>query len=356
MSAARALGLIYVVIASVFGVAIALQQHPDWQKTTLRTSDTLVRLASDRVVTSVDALSHRAVAVVQEHLAWRSATTPKVARAALTHRTMALRVVAAAPRVEQPALRPSILSRAPITPRPAMSLAPVTPPDMPGTPAQLSPVELTRVMTRLKENLTKEMVASFELFLYVSKAESGPWAQHMYVFEKQANGDLKLDYHWTVSTGEEVARLNDRGALLSTSTPPGYYELDPHRLYPHYHSVEWNKPMPYAMFFNWVDHGRQTGLAIHGAEGADELTMLGKRASAGCVRLAPENAKTLFKLIRARYYGLAPRFAYDRRTGTMSNDGILLHDPTGHVQLAEGYKVLVFIENYGGENVVAALY
>jgi len=26
------------------------------------------------------------------------------------------------------------------------------------------------------------------------------------------------------------------------------------------------------------------------------------------------------------------------------------------VQLAQGYKVLVFIENYGGENVVAALF
>ena len=40
----------------------------------------------------------------------------------------------------------------------------------------------------------------------------------------------------------------------------------------------------------------------------------------------------------------------------MSSDGILLHDRQGHVQMAEGYKVLVFIENYGGDNVVAALF
>ena len=46
----------------------------------------------------------------------------------------------------------------------------------------------------------------------------------------------------------------------------------------------------------------------------------------------------------------------DRRTGTMSNQGILLHDASGKVQMAEGYKVLVFIEDYGGENVVAALF
>ena len=44
------------------------------------------------------------------------------------------------------------------------------------------------------------------------------------------------------------------------------------------------------------------------------------------------------------------------RLGTMSNEGIIVHDADGHVQLAEGYKVLVFIENCGGENVVAALF
>ena len=40
----------------------------------------------------------------------------------------------------------------------------------------------------------------------------------------------------------------------------------------------------------------------------------------------------------------------------MSNDGLLMHDAEGKLQLAEGYKVLVFIENYGGDNVVAAVF
>ena len=48
--------------------------------------------------------------------------------------------------------------------------------------------------------------------------------------------------------------------------------------------------MPYAMFFNWENHGYQTGLAIHGATG-DDIGLLGTRASAGCVRLSPENAR-----------------------------------------------------------------
>ena len=40
----------------------------------------------------------------------------------------------------------------------------------------------------------------------------------------------------------------------------------------------------------------------------------------------------------------------------MSNDGVLMHDAAGHLQKAPGYKVLVFVENFGGESVVAALF
>jgi lipoprotein-anchoring transpeptidase ErfK/SrfK len=212
-----------------------------------------------------------------------------------------------------------------------------------------------RVAQRLRDNLTRELFANFELFLYVSKADSGPWAQRMYVFRKQANGDLALLYDWPVSTGRERIEFNPAGRRMATFTPQGYYELDPKRFYARYRSTEWGKPMPYTMFFNWIRDGNQTGLAIHAATG-DDIARLGKRASAGCVHLAPENARTLFTLIRSRYRGLAPRFVMDRRTATMSNDGILLHDASGRPRMAEGYKVLVFIENYGGDNVVAALF
>ena len=60
-----------------------------------------------------------------------------------------------------------------------------------------------RVVDRLKQNLTPEMFANFSLFLYVSKAEDGPLAQHMYVFDKADSGDLTLKYDWPVSTGRE---------------------------------------------------------------------------------------------------------------------------------------------------------
>jgi hypothetical protein len=133
------------------------------------------------------------------------------------------------------------------------------------------------------------------------------------------------------------------------------YELDPRRFYRHHYSTQWHQPMPYAMFFNWVKNGALTGLAIHSATGSD-VTLLGTRASAGCVRLSPLAARTLFNLIRDQYRGLAPRFALDAHTWTMSNAGIVARNADGQPRFAQGYRVLVFIENYGGANEVAALY
>ncbi|MDE2494810.1 MAG: L,D-transpeptidase [Alphaproteobacteria bacterium] len=262
-------------------------------------------------------------------------------------------------------LRPAILGKpqkqvtVPPEPHLSLDLAPQAPEPPNLTPApEVNPpsaAELTRVLAHMKLSLTKELYDNFDLFLYVSKADRGPWSQRMYVFQKQASGDLKMLYTFPVSTGREVPVLGPTGRLLTTNTPPGYYELDPERMYKHYHSHEWDQPMPYAMFFTWEKDGYQTGLAIHGAAGAD-ISLLGQRASAGCVRLDPRNARLLFQLIRKDYKGLAPRFAYDRRTATMSNDGLLMHDKAGNLQFVEGYKVLVFIENNGGDNIVAALF
>ena len=98
--------------------------------------------------------------------------------------------------------------------------------------------------------------------------------------------------------------------------------------------------------------GLQTGLAIHAATG-DDIARLGSRASAGCVHLSPQNAAPLYELIRADYRGPAPRFAYNSDTQTMSNRGDFMHDAAGRLKMADGYRVLVDIEDYGGENLVA---
>ena len=375
MKALNTLSAIYLLSASAFSIAIALQRNPDmadaankgvWpaiQRGAFIANEKAVQPALKKLVdankTFFDAIDPPRTAFAKQNL------LPGIVRKISDPAVVAQQVrKTSAP----PPLRSTIFeTQSPEiagveTVKPALTPAPEqTPaktaelvasrPDLsaPGTG------EITRVMQRLKDNLTGEMLQSFELFLYVSKAESGPLAQRMYVFRKQASGRLDMLYNWPVSTGREMFEFAPNGQRAPSFTPQGYYELDPGRMYKDHVSGQWKSPMPYAMFFNWEKNGLQTGLAIHSATGED-IALLGKRASAGCVRLAPANAALLFNLIRTRYKGLAPRFAYDHRTATMSNDGLLMHDAQGQLKFAEGYKVLVFIENYGGNNVVAALF
>jgi len=202
---------------------------------------------------------------------------------------------------------------------------------------------------RLEARLTPEMRKYFGLFLYVSKADEGPLAQHMMVFKKGQHGHLQLAYDWLASTGRERAEVNARGRPVLTATPGGYYELDPGRMYRRYRSFSWDQEMPHAMFFNWQRAGNPTGLAIHAASG-DDVTKLGSRASAGCVHLSPDNAATLYALIRADYRGRVPRLAVDTDTGTSSNHGRFMYSRSGEIKTIAGYRVLVMIEDYSGED------
>ncbi len=208
-------------------------------------------------------------------------------------------------------------------------------------------------LARLKTSLSPELAQNFDLFIFVSKADRGPLAQRMFVFKRDGQ-QLKLLYDWAASTGREQLETSPRGTRGVTATPAGFYEFDPERIYRRYHSYNWDQDMPDAMFFNWEREGVQTGLAIHAASG-DDVAKLGSRASAGCVHLSPENAATLFKLVKAQYRGEVPRFAVNRATDTMSNTGALAHDRNGNLKMADGYRVLIDIENYGGGDTLASL-
>ena len=83
-------------------------------------------------------------------------------------------------------------------------------------------------------------------------------------------------YAWPVSTG-----------VAGYTTPSGTYR--PFRMEEFHFSEEWDDaPMPNSIFFT------QRGHAIHGSEHVERL---GRRASHGCVRLAPEDAATLYYLV-----------------------------------------------------------
>jgi len=89
-------------------------------------------------------------------------------------------------------------------------------------------------------------------------------------------------YAWRVSTG-----------MASYATPTGSFV--PSRLAKRHYSREWdNAPMPYSIFFTDAGH------AIHGSRA---VTRLGSPASHGCVRLAPQNASTLFDLVMTEGLG-----------------------------------------------------
>jgi hypothetical protein len=90
--------------------------------------------------------------------------------------------------------------------------------------------------------------------------------------------DGQVLHKWPVSTGR-VGRF----------TPSGSYQA--FRMEKDHFSREFDDaPMPHSIFFT------RRGHAIHGSF---ETKKLGRPASGGCVRLAPENAKVLFDLVKA---------------------------------------------------------
>jgi len=81
---------------------------------------------------------------------------------------------------------------------------------------------------------------------------------------------------WPVSTAR-------KGYYTPTGT---YYPYSLQRM--HYSKKYDNAPMPNSIFFNG-------GYAIHATP---HVSYLGRPASHGCVRLSPENAATLYELVK----------------------------------------------------------
>jgi len=205
------------------------------------------------------------------------------------------------------------------------------------------------VAARMHDMVPADLTPYFDVYLYVSKAADGPWAQHMFLFHKSADGTLAFERAIAVSTGRE---LHEK---YFTSTPTGIFELDPDRFDSVHYSHTWHgAAMPWAMFLNYTHGGRLTGIALHSAEG--HAFDLGHRASGGCVRLPPEDAQALFKRFEAEERGRVPVIAFDRSRATTDTGGAIMRDAVGNPLLAPGYKVLLIIEdNSGGPPLVAVV-
>lgn len=215
--------------------------------------------------------------------------------------------------------------------------------------AEVSP--FTVAERRLFATIPDEIEPYFDLFMYVSKSTRGALAQRMYVFQRDGDGKVIPYAEWPVSTGREKLELHNE-RRVRTVTPEGIFALNPKRFHKRYWSTSWDgAPMHYAMFYDLMNNGNQTGLAIHAAVGADKIRKLGRRDSAGCIRLAPKNAKELFFKVRNTTQGRVPVLAVNER-GSTDRWGRVQFDDAGVMKLQDGYRALVFVENYDGRDEV----
>ncbi|MGH6870547.1 MAG: L,D-transpeptidase [Rhizomicrobium sp.] len=205
------------------------------------------------------------------------------------------------------------------------------------------------VAARIEGRVPADLMRYFDVVLYVSKAGSGAWAQHMFVFHRTADGSLAYEKNFPVSTGRE------QHEKYFTDTPAGIFELDPARFEPMHYSHTWHgAPMQWSMFLNLELHNRMVGIALHSAGG--HAADLGHRASGGCVRLPPEQADLLYHRFQSEERGMVPVLAFDNVSGSTSRTGETMKTPGGLPLMTEGYKVLLIIEDYpGGPALVAVL-
>ncbi|WP_137701372.1 L,D-transpeptidase [Marimonas lutisalis] len=113
--------------------------------------------------------------------------------------------------------------------------------------------------------------------LLASRTDAGELEAHIDLSDQQMTVylDGQALYFWPVST-----------ARAGKFTPIGLYAVQSMKRM-HYSTLYHNAPMPWSIFFSG-------NFAIHGT---DQINRLGRPASAGCVRLHPANAETLYRLI-----------------------------------------------------------
>ncbi|GGD86627.1 L,D-transpeptidase [Aureimonas endophytica] len=122
-------------------------------------------------------------------------------------------------------------------------------------------------------------LAGLGLFASALEAEAGG---RLVAFVSIAEQTMTVSYD-----GSVVDRWPVSTARRGYSTPTGSYR--PFRLSRMWYSKKYdNSPMPHSIFF-------RGGYAIHGT---GSIRSLGRPASHGCVRLHPQDAATLYSMVR----------------------------------------------------------
>ncbi len=133
-----------------------------------------------------------------------------------------------------------------------------------------------------EEQLKKDAAEGWQLILVVDRGASG---QTLKIYD-----GTKLIDTWAVSTGLEDYKPLKYGQKRFAHTPVGRFL--PLSLHAKYRSKIWDEDMPFTVFFT------ADGVAFHAAKSKAAQEKIGRRASAGCVRLKPNEAELLFELIK----------------------------------------------------------
>ena len=130
---------------------------------------------------------------------------------------------------------------------------------------------------------------NFRVVIVVDRAASTPTAQTAKIY---LQGELIREM--SVSTGLEDYKYNPQQKReIFADTRDGRFL--PQRLVEDHVSGSWGEPMPHSVFYDG-------GWALHGIQDVREIRKLGQRASAGCVRFGPKDAKVVFDLVKAARY------------------------------------------------------
>lgn len=168
----------------------------------------------------------------------------------------------------------------------------------------------------------KPWMRDFRVVIVVNKANKGPFAQTMRVYES-----AQLIYQTKISTGREGFELRRKNKVCAGAPPKSYWSQTPTGFYTpkflskDHKSSSWDSDMPFAIFFD-LDNG----LALHQAAPA-YMDMLGRRASGGCVRQDKESAEFLFNLVASTENAVVPE---------VKVDGTPVLDENGQVKYSKG--------------------
>lgn len=173
------------------------------------------------------------------------------------------------------------------------------------------------------DNRLGEALHEFPIIIYVNKSIQSKFGQKIFVFR---NG--KLVAAEKVSTGREQFE-----AERFSSTPVGFFT--PSYLSEKHVASQSGIPMPFAIFFDG-------NIALHQAVNDNRgLSQLGRRASAGCVRLSPRLAPKLFELVSETGKGRMP---------IIHEDGEVAVTLDGEMYRKEGYMTLIVVDDSKSEN------